>query len=107
MIVNCYISDEFSIERREDIKILRKTIMPDGTTVRLEENAVIAANPISCANVFGVGAGLPKAGERFVVRFRFDSEEHAALAFERLAREEVPLSHYKKLMEQPQYADCL
>ena len=100
--------DPYEFPRRGDVQPTRRAILADGTEIKLYiATKTIAANPISRVNIIGRGNGYPKAGERFMVYFRFESEEYAVYAFEQLAERRATLLTYKDMMDMPQYAVCL
>lgn len=100
--------DPPAFARRGDVPVSRVATLADGTEIKLYiPTRTIEANPISRVNIIGQGNGYPKAGERFKVFFKFDSEEYAVTAFDRLAERRATLLTYKDMMDVPRYAVCL
>lgn len=100
--------DPPAFARRGDVKVTRSATLADGTEIKLYiATKTIEANPISRVNIIGRGNGYPKAGERFMVYFRFESEEYALHAFDQLVERKATLLSYKNMLDVPCYAVCL
>lgn len=94
--------------RRQDVPPTRCASLADGTEIRLYlPIRTIEANPISCVNIIGRGTGYPTAGERFRLFFKFESENHALDAFQKLESRCATLLTYKKMIDPPRYAVCI
>ena len=94
--------------RREDVPASKTAILDDGTQIDLYlPIKTIKANPISEVNIVAHGVGNPRAGERFNLYFKFESEEHALVAFTQLEERRATLLTYKNMIDPPRYAVCI
>ena len=94
--------------RRTDVPVTSIATLADGTEIKLYlPIRTIKARVTSCVNIVGRGTGYPKAGEQFDLFFKFESSEHALVAFTQMSESRATLLTYKHMIDPPRYAVCI
>ena len=104
------------------MKIIKKGVMPDGTSIQIEDWSevypgtyvkaeTLAAYPVATKTHWrdtgSCNIAYPRERERFRASFNLGSEDAANAAFVALLTGEAQLKDFAKNMHDPQYAECL